>query len=82
MTRRFGRGSGGGEAMERRYEILDLCYVFCHTEQHLFPVVLWGKNDIVLVDCGYPGSAELLEAQLEPFPAERTEESGKTLNEI
>lgn len=50
--------------MERRYEILELRYRFCQSEQRLFPVVLFGRNDAVLVDCGYPGSLSMLEQQL------------------
>lgn len=50
--------------VNRRFEILDLEYHFGDMEQHLFPVVLFGKDDIVLIDCGYPGSLDLLEKQL------------------
>lgn len=50
--------------MDRRLEILDLKYNFGEMEQHLFPVVLFGSHDIVLIDCGYPGSLNLLEKQL------------------
>lgn len=50
--------------MNRRYEILDLIYPFGGTAQHLFPVVLFGKNEVVLVDCGYPGSICMIEEQL------------------
>ena len=55
---------GEKEKMNTPYEIPDLHYQFGETEQHLFPTVLFGKNDIVLVDCGYPGSLFLLEEQL------------------
>lgn len=50
--------------MIKKYEILDLNYRFGEVEQHLSPVVLFGSNDIVLVDCGYPGSLYMLEMQL------------------
>lgn len=50
--------------MKRRFEILDLAYKFGQMEQHLFPVVLFGGDDVVLVDCGYPGSLSLLEEEL------------------
>lgn len=50
--------------MDQRYERLDLMYNFNGAEQHLFPVVLLGGEDVVLVDCGYPGSLEMLEEQL------------------
>ena len=50
--------------MNRKCEILDLKYNFGDVEQHLFPVVLFGDCDVVLIDCGYPGSLDLLEEQL------------------
>lgn len=50
--------------MDIRYKMLDLRYVFGGTDQHLFPTVLFGKGEVVLVDCGYPGSLVLLEEQL------------------
>ncbi len=50
--------------MNRKCEILDLKYNFGDMEQHLFPVVLFGDCDVVLIDCGYPGSLDLLEEQL------------------
>ena len=50
--------------MDIRYKMLDLHYVFGEADQHLFPTVLFGKGEVVLVDCGYPGSLVLLEEQL------------------
>lgn len=50
--------------MNGRIEILDLNYTFGGMEQHLYPAVLLGGEDVVLVDCGYPGSLPLIEAQL------------------
>lgn len=50
--------------MNRRYEILDLTYITENDEQHFFPTVLFGENDTVLVDCGYPGSLAMIEEQL------------------
>lgn len=50
--------------MSEAYAILDLKYLFDGFEQHLYPAVLFGKEDVVLVDCGYPGSLKLLEAEL------------------
>lgn len=50
--------------MKHLYKILDLKYIFGNTEQHIHPVVLFGINDLVLVDCGYPGSLSVLEKQL------------------
>ena len=38
--------------VDQRYERLDLMYNFNGAEQHLFPVVLLGGEDVVLVDCG------------------------------
>lgn len=50
--------------MTRHYEVLDLRYPFDGNTQHLSPVVLFGARDVVLVDCGYPGSLSLLEQEL------------------
>lgn len=50
--------------MDRPYQMLDLCYTFQGIRQHLHPVVLFGTTDIVLVDCGYPGSLQLLQEEL------------------
>lgn len=50
--------------MDIRFKMLDLRYVFGEADQHLFPTVLFGKGEVVLVDCGYPGSLVLLEEQL------------------
>lgn len=50
--------------MDTRCEILDLKYQFGDMEQHLFPAVLLGGRDVVLVDCGYPGSLPMLEEAL------------------
>lgn len=50
--------------MRRPYEILDLKYSFDGVEQHLYPMVLFGSEDAVLLDCGYPGSLPVLETAL------------------
>lgn len=50
--------------MDKSYWLLDLAYPWNGTVQHLHPVPLPGDTDTVLVDCGYPGSLELLEAEL------------------
>ena len=50
--------------MDKSYWLLDLTYPWNGTVQHLHPVLLPGDTDTVLVDCGYPGSLELLEAEL------------------
>lgn len=47
--------------MHRRYEILTLSYSFGGAEQRLYPAVLFGAEDVVLVDCGYPGSLGMIE---------------------
>lgn len=53
--------------MKKPYLVLDFLYRFDGVEQHLFPVVLFGKNDVVLVDCGYPGSLGILDAEMRRF---------------
>ncbi len=50
--------------MKNPYKMLDLTYAWNGMEQHLYPMVLFGGKDLVLVDCGYPGSLKLLEAAL------------------
>lgn len=50
--------------MERAYAVLRLHYIIDGAEQVLCPVVLFGAEDTVLVDCGYPGSLEQLEEAL------------------
>ena len=59
--------------MRRAYAVLDLTYVNDGWEQHLHPAVLFGGEDVVLIDCGYPGSLALLEAELarRDIPPER-----------
>lgn len=57
--------SDRGTEVTKRYEILDLHYSFGETQQHLSPVVLFGQNDLVLVDCGYPGSLDMLEREFQ-----------------
>lgn len=53
-----------GIIMNEKYIVLKLSYTFNEMEQLVFPVVLLGTDDIVLVDCGYPGSLNQLEEQL------------------
>lgn len=55
---------GRREIVRRAYAVLDLTYVNDGWEQHLHPAVLFGGEDVVLIDCGYPGSLALLEAEL------------------
>ena len=50
--------------MRRAYAVLDLTYVNDGGEQHLHPAVLFGGEDVALIDCGYPGSLALLDAEL------------------
>jgi len=50
--------------MNEKYIVLKLSYTFNEIEQLVFPVVLFGIEDIVLVDCGYAGSLKQLEDQL------------------
>ena len=44
---------------------LDLCVPCAGGTQHLYPAVLFGEQELVLVDCGYPGGLPLLEEALE-----------------
>ena len=53
--------------LDKRYQVLDLCYTFQKMQQHLHPVVLFGNRDVVLVDCGYPGSLKLLQRELSKY---------------
>lgn len=46
-----------------QYRILNLTDPY--GPELLHPVVLFGKTDMVLVDCGYPGSLPQLEAQMD-----------------
>lgn len=48
----------------KAYTVLRLHYSLDGVEQALCPVVLFGAEDTVLVDCGYPGSLEQLEEAL------------------
>lgn len=48
----------------RLYSILDLRHPYNNAEEHVCPTVLFGSRDTVLVDCGYPGSLEILEREL------------------
>jgi len=41
--------------MDKQCIILDFKYNFDESEQHIYPVLLYDKEDVVLVDCGYPG---------------------------
>lgn len=50
--------------MDDLYIILDFTYSFDGLQEHIYPVLLFGKDDVVLVDCGYPGSLPLLEMEL------------------
>lgn len=50
--------------VDRQYCVLDLKYLYNGSEEHLYPTVLFGKHDVVLIDCGYPGSLEMLESEL------------------
>ena len=50
--------------IEKTYTVLRLHYSMDGVEQVLCPVVLFGAEDTVLVDCGYPDSLEQLEEAL------------------
>lgn len=49
---------------EKQYAVLDFAYRYGGMEEHVYPVLLFGERDTVLVDCGYPGSSGLLEREL------------------
>ena len=44
-----------------RYRILPITECYGGMEHRLYPVVLFGPEDAVLVDCGYPDSLPLIE---------------------
>lgn len=46
------------------YSILDLRYHRNGAEEPVYPVVLFGPENVVLADCGYPGSLKLLKQAL------------------
>ncbi len=41
------------------YSILDLRYHRNGAEEHVYPVVLFGPENVVLADCRYPSSLKL-----------------------
>ncbi len=47
-----------------RYRILPITECYGRMEHRLYPVVLFGPEDVVLVDCGYPGCSAVLEGAL------------------
>lgn len=47
-----------------RYRILPITECYDGMEHRLHPVVLFGPEDVVLVDCGYPGCSSALEEAL------------------
>lgn len=47
-----------------RYRILPITECYGGMEHRLYPVVLFGPEDAVLVDCGYPGCSAALEEAL------------------
>ena len=47
-----------------RYRILPITECYGGMEHRLYPVVLFGPEDAVLVDCGYPGCSTVLEGAL------------------
>ena len=47
------------------YKVLDIPFAYQGTADHLYPVLLLGGGDTVLVDCGYPGFMGLIESALE-----------------
>lgn len=47
------------------YKVLDIPFEYQGMTNHIYPVLLLGGADAVLVDCGYPGFMGLIEAALE-----------------
>lgn len=47
-----------------RYKVLDITFLNAGAEEHIYPVLLLDEEETVLVDCGYPGSMELVEAEM------------------
>lgn len=45
--------------------ILDIQFEYQGVLNHIYPVLLTGSSDMVLVDCGYPGFLPLIEAELQ-----------------
>ena len=46
------------------YKVLDIPFEYQGMTNHIYPVLLLGGTDVVLVDCGYPGFMGLIEAAL------------------
>ena len=46
------------------YKVLDIPFEYQGMTNHIYPVLLLGGADVVLVDCGYPGFMGLIEAAL------------------
>ncbi len=51
------------------YKILNLCLrmQFGDTDNTVYPTLLWDRDNIVLVDCGYIGSLPILEQELQQY---------------
>lgn len=49
----------------KNYRVLDIPFMYQGAVDHLYPVLLLGGSDAVLIDCGYPGFMGLIEAALE-----------------
>ncbi|MDE7218383.1 MAG: MBL fold metallo-hydrolase [Oscillospiraceae bacterium] len=47
------------------YKVLDIQFEHQGSLEHIYPVLLLGGSDTVLVDCGYPGFMNLIEAELQ-----------------
>lgn len=47
------------------YKVLDIPFEYQGMTNHIYPVLLLGGEDVVLVDCGYLGFMGLIEAALE-----------------
>lgn len=47
------------------YRMLDIQFEYQEMVNHIYPVLLLGRADTVLIDCGYPGFMGLIESALE-----------------
>lgn len=51
--------------MEHKILRLTINMRFGDTENNVYPTLLWDKQDIILVDCGFIGSLDILENELQ-----------------
>ena len=51
--------------MEYKILSLSITMPFGNIENTVYPILLWDKQNIILVDCGFIGSLPLLEKELQ-----------------